>query len=242
MAGRIVQQVEALRRTDEERRELIANISHDLRTPLAALRGYVETLLLKERSLTPEERTRFLEIAASQSEKLGTLVTELFELSRLEAHEASPQLERCSIAELVQDVVQRFQLQAAEKGVHVTAHFPLDLPEPELDIRLLERALQNLIENAIRFTPAGGAVTVSVSRAPSGALRVEVADTGVGIPEEELAFVFQRFYRARATGEADGTGLGLAIAKRIVELHGGELTVASRPGKGTRFAFELPAP
>jgi signal transduction histidine kinase len=241
LADRIVAQIRALEQTDALRRELVANVSHDLRTPLAALHGYIETLILKQDSLAPAERMRYLEIAARHSERLGRLIEDLFELSKLEANEVRPQLERCSIAELVQDVVQRFEIAAQRGGVSLRSDVRPDLPDAEVDIRLIERALQNLIENSIQHTPRGGRVEVRAD-ADHGRLRVQVLDTGTGIPEEELPRVFERFYRGSAIRrEPGGTGLGLAIARRIVELHGSTLEITSRLDAGTTASFHPPA-
>jgi two-component system, OmpR family, sensor kinase len=227
LAHAFEQQVEALRELDAHRRELVANVSHDLRTPLASLQGYLDTLLMKE--LPPEEQRRFLEIAARHSARLGKLVDELFELAKLDANVTPLHVERFSMPELVQDVVQKFQLRAQRAGVRLEAHFDPALPPVRGDLALIERVLENLIENAIRYTPANGSITVSL--APDGT--VTVADTGSGIAPDDLPHIFDRGF---GTG---GAGLGLAIAKRIVELHGSELTVESRVGEGTAFRFRL---
>jgi signal transduction histidine kinase len=241
MAGRIVLQVKQLKEVDLYRRELVANVSHDLRTPLASLRGYVDTLLLKEGQLSREEQRRFLEIASRHSERLGRLVDELFELSKLDAQVTPLRAEPFSMPELVQDVVQKFQLRAQQAGVELTADFRNELPPEkqvvEGDIALMERVLENLIENAIRYTPAGGRVAVSLVP-EEGKLSVRVADTGRGIAEESLPYIFDRFYRGQdARGE--GAGLGLAIARRILELHGATLTARSQLGAGTTFTFAV---
>src|SRR4051794_1945447 len=194
MAGRMVLQVKQLKEVDLHRRELVANVSHDLRTPLASLRGYVDTLLLKEGQLSAEEQRRFLEIASRHSERLGRLVDELFELSKLDAQMTPLRVEPFSMPELVQDVVQKFQLRADQAAVKLTADFRPDLPLVEGDIALMERVLENLIENAIRYTPANGSVTVSLIP-EDGKLTVRVTDTGRGIAEESLPYIFDRFYR-----------------------------------------------
>jgi len=222
------------------RRELVANVSHDLRTPLASLHGYLETLVLKGDRLDPAERRRYLEIAARHSGKLGRRVTELFELSKLDACDVRLQRERFSPAELVQDVVQKFQLQSERTGVELATERRGDLPFVDADIGLVERALENLLGNAIRHTPGGGRVTVCVDTA-AGNARIVVSDTGPGIATDELDSVFDRFYRGR-NGESsgEGAGLGLAIAKRIVELHGGTIRADSPPGEGAVLSFTLP--
>lgn len=239
MSVRIREQLDALEASDRERRELVANVSHDLRTPLAALRGYLETLLLKEGTLDPRERRAYLEIAERHSERLGKLVADLFELSKLEALDRPLKREPCSIAELIQDVVQEFGLAADSRGVSLVAEPPAELPYVLAEIGLLERVLENLIDNALRHTPAGGEVRVELESGPEH-VTVRVRDTGRGIPEEELSRVFERFHRVAdgADGEV-GTGLGLSIARRIVELHGGSIDAASRRGEGATFTVRL---
>lgn len=239
MAQRISAQVSELKAVDATRRELIANVSHDLRTPLASLRGYLDTLLLKYNSLSESERRYYLETAARQSERLGKLVGDLFDLAKLDARDVKPQLEAFSLAELVHDVVQGLSLGAADQGVTLSATVPPGLPFAFGDIGLLERVLQNLIGNALRHTPRGGQVQV-VLVAQEARVRVEVCDTGEGIPPEAIDRIFERFFTLdRSSAGSAGAGLGLAIAKRIVELHGSALTVSSELGVGTRLAFSV---
>jgi signal transduction histidine kinase len=240
MAGRIDEQMRELEEKDALRRELVANVSHDLRTPLAALHGYLETLSLKEATLAPVERTHHLDAALRHSERLGRLIDELFELAKLDAGEARPRVEAFSLGELVQDVVQEFHLRAAERGVQLEACPSADLPFVEADIAMVERVLENLIENALRHTPERGRVTVRV--VPDGhLLHVEVEDTGCGIAPEQVPRIFERFYRAGTSGSlTGGGGLGLAITRRILELHGCPIEARSTPGQGTTFAFGLP--
>jgi PAS domain S-box-containing protein len=224
------------------RRDLIANVSHDLRTPLAALHGYLETLIVKGDELAPETRRGYLETAARQSAHLGTLIAELFELVKLDFKGFEIHPEPAQLGDLAQDVLQKFQLDADKKGVALRAEIALHLPLVEADISLIERVLDNLIGNALRHTPPGGSVTLAVT-AHDGAVRIRVADSGGGIPPAELPHIFERFYRvdrsrSRGTG---GAGLGLAIVKRIVELHGAQIEAQSAPDKGAAFSFALPA-
>lgn len=245
MAERIEHQIDELAALDELRRELVANVSHDLRTPIAALRGYLETLLIKEESLSPEERSRYLTIALRHAEHLGKLVAQLFELARLDIEEGELELEPVSLPELAQDVVQKFHLAAERQGIDLAADLPESVPFVQADIRLLERALDNLLENALAHTPEGGRVTLAVAAANGGA-RVRLEDTGSGIPADELPRIFDRFQRGSAPVEGrgrrqqPGAGLGLAITKRILDLHGADLAVESEVGHGTTFSFELP--
>ncbi|MBL8473369.1 MAG: hypothetical protein KF778_03645 [Rhodocyclaceae bacterium] len=239
---RIAEQLRMLERTDRERRELLANVSHDLRTPLASMQGYLEMLLLRHGSLPPEEERNYLEVAAKHTERLGRLVNELFELTKLEADRVELQKEVFPLAELAQDVAQKLKLRAHTRGVEIVTHFGAASPSVTADIGMVERVLENLIDNAVRHTPEGGKVSVDLA-AVGERVEVCVADTGRGIAASDLPYVFDRYYRAdRTEGEkATHAGLGLAITQRIVALHGGAIRVESRIGEGTRFIFDLPA-
>lgn len=242
MAERIRGQMERLRETDALRRELIANVSHDLRTPLASLQGYLETLIIKDEGLTAEERQVYLETATRHAKRLSKLVVELFELAKLEACELKPRVESFQLAELMHDVVHKFQLRAREKGVELAVDVARGLPCAEADIGMIERVLDNLIDNAIQHTSGGGKIRLSLIN-HGDQVKVQVADTGRGIPANDLPHIFDRFYR-KTSGDwrdGEGAGLGLAIAHRIVELHGGTLGVVSKPDHGAIFDFELPA-
>jgi signal transduction histidine kinase len=242
MAATIEGDVEKLRLAERMRRDLIGNISHDLRSPLASLQGYLETMVLKDPQLTAEERRRFLEISLRNAGSLQKLVEELFELAKLDARQVPVKREELQIAELAQDVALKFTPQAEQAGVALSVDRPRELPLVSCDVGMIERVLTNLIENALRFTPPQGSVRVALV-AENGSVRVSVTDTGAGIDPEDLPHIFERFYRAdksrdRSTG---GAGLGLAIARQIVELHGSSLNVHSRPGEGARFSFTLAA-
>ncbi len=223
-----------------ERRDMVANISHDLRSPLSSIRGNLETLLLKDGQLEPGARRGFLEAALRNIDGFQKLVEELFELARLESGQARPRLESFHPGELAQDVVLKLRPQAEAAGVRLAVELPAELPLVRGELGLIERLLTNLIENALRFTPAGGSVRVSLA-AEGGGTRVSVADTGSGIAPEDLPHVFERFYRADRSRDrsAGGAGLGLAIARQIAELHGSRLEVESSPGRGSRFHFLL---
>jgi signal transduction histidine kinase len=242
MAERIRHQIAELEDQDRLRREMVANVSHDLRTPLTHLQGYIETVLLKEQSLEPEQRREYLEIALRHGERLGRLVTDLFELAKLEAQHEPVARERLPVGELVQDVAQKFSLDARDRGVALNAGFEGAQTMIMADVGLMECALENVLENALRYTPDGGTIDIRLAVADER-LRIEIRDTGPGIGPEDVSQVFDRYYRAqRGVGEEDrGAGLGLAIAKRAAELHGGSLHCESEIGKGTTFRFELPA-
>jgi two-component system OmpR family sensor kinase len=241
MAGRIEEQVDSLKAGDAMRRELVANISHDLRTPLAALQGYVETLSIKNSILSPGERMHYLDVAMRHCTRINTLVSDLFELAKLDARETVPQREPFSAGELVQDVVQKFQLAAQSKDVAIKTNAGGDLPFVFADIALIERVFENLLDNALRHTPPGGTISVSLT-ADGEDVIVAVADTGSGIPAAELPHIFERFYQLDKSreGRSRHSGLGLAISKRIMQLHGRTLEVRSAENEGTTFSFALP--
>lgn len=242
LTRRLHAQIAQIERIEAARRELVAAVSHDLRTPLTALRGYLDTLILKNGELSPERRSEYLAIALRHSERLSKLVGDLFELSKLESHEIELRREAFSITELVQDNVQRYQIQAASRGVRLEAELRPGQPRVVADLGLIERVLENLLENALRFTPEQGLVTVKLDPdTPNGRVVVRVADTGCGIPEAEQKHVFERYYKATTDSRMEGgSGLGLAITKRILDLHDCEITLESAPGSGTAFSFALP--
>jgi len=240
MTNRIRGQILALAHADTHRRETISNISHDLRTPLAALHGYLETLLIKEGTMTPQEQRAYIQVAIRHSERLAKLIGELFELAQLDSREVKLRLEPFSLGDLAQDVVQQHQLVAHQKDLQVQAQIPSALPFVSADIALIERVLDNLMENALRYTPEGGSVTLSLAP-QAGKIEVRVADTGSGIRREDLPHIFERFYRGASQPERpSSSGLGLAIVKRILELHGSTISAESVPDQGTSFIFHLP--
>jgi signal transduction histidine kinase len=241
LADRISEQVTLLEKSDGVRRELIAGVSHDLRTPLTTLRGYLETLLLMEGNLGEAERREYLASALKHGQRLSELIRSLSELARLDAPEMQAQLEPFPLGEIVQDVVQKFELAASHQGIELRAEYAPELPPVYADIGLIERVFENLIENALRYTPEGGTITVAL--APQAhTIRVSVTDSGPGIPPELLPRIFDRFWRSREGTQrrSEGMGLGLAIAKRILELHGSSIEVESKLGVGSSFSFKLP--
>jgi signal transduction histidine kinase len=240
MADTITENVRRLKANDDLRRELIANVSHDLRSPLANIQGYLETVLMKEETLTPQQRREYLDTALGNVQMLSRLVTELFELSKLDARQMQPEREPFSIAELAQDTTLKFQPRAEESAIKLKVDVPRDLPLVYGDIGMIDRALSNLLENALRYSKAEGEVTISVSPEIDG-IGVSVSDTGDGIPAEDLPYIFDRFYRVeKSRNKAEGgTGLGLAIAKKIVELHDSTISVQSALRQGTTFSFSL---
>jgi len=242
MANKIREQFEGLEETDRLRRELVSNVSHDLRTPLASIHGYVDTLLLKNNTLSEEERLSYLEITRKHTKRLGRLIGDLFELSKLDSTSIKPALESFSLAELLQDVTQEFELEAEKKGIHIEVNAQPEASMVHADIGLIQRVLENLLRNAVRYTPAGGTISITLDRKP-GCVAVAVADTGCGIAEADIDRIFDRFYRSEQGEEerSNSAGLGLAIVKRILDLHGSRITVSSTINQGTRFEFDIPA-
>ena len=241
MADQIVENIDQLKSVENLRRELIANVSHDLRTPLAIMQGYVETLLMKNDSLNENRREEYLKIILNSSEKLSKLIAQLFEYSKLEARQVEPQKEPFFIGELAQDVFQKYQMLAEEKEITVHLNMPKNLPLVFADVSLVERVIQNLMDNALKFTPKGGNIQLDLKTLDKH-VEIKIADNGPGIPEKEQSFIFERYSKANRKGnQPSGAGLGLAIVKKILELHDATIRVQSKLNEGTAFMFQLPA-
>ncbi len=241
MAETINQQIDELQRMDGIRREMVANVSHDLRTPLTTMRGYLETLLLKKDELSAEEQDHYLQTALLHSQRLGYLVEELFELARLDSCESVVYSEPFSMGELAQDVAQSFQLRAEQKSIRLDVNLNQQVPLVYGDIGMIQRVLENLIENGLRHTPVGGRVSINVDLDSTNVV-VRVADSGCGIPPQDVSRIFERFYQQNKNdSDSHSAGLGLAIVKRILELHGSVIKVRSQLNQGTTFTFELGA-
>lgn len=238
MGQRLGEQWQQLRQQDLQRRELVANISHDLRTPLSSLHGYLETLALKDATLSAEERQRYLGIALSQSHKVGRLAQALFELARLEHGGVVLDRQAFSLPDLVQDVFQKFELAAQARRQTLAADIPPGLPAVDADLALIERVLTNLLDNAIRHTPEGGRITVTL-QAARGEVQVSVADTGPGIPAARREDLFHT-PPAFGSQRPDSGGLGLLIVHRILQLHQREIQLLDSR-EGALFVFSLPS-
>ena len=241
MAATIQSNVKELQKTDELRRNLIANVSHDLRSPLASIQGYVETILIKEDKLSEEKRREYLQVIMNNTQMLRTLVNELFELSKLDAREVEPNKEIFSIAELIQDVVLKLRPRAKSQDVELTANVKDNISYVWADIGLIERVLTNLLQNAIDYTNPGDDVAVCLLPNKDH-VTIEIRDSGQGIAKEDLPHIFDRFYRgdkSRSLKEGN-TGLGLAIAQKILDLHDVDIKVESQTEEGTTFRFNLP--
>ena len=236
----VLHDVTALRQLERVRTEFVANVSHELRTPLTAIQGYLETLLsgaLEE----PENARRFLEIVLRHSERLGRLLNDLTDLSNIELGKVTLRKESVLLDELVASVVAIIGPRAARSGVTVTANTPAEVPAVAADRDRLVQVLINLVDNAVKYTPEGGTVTV-ITRGGDGTVEIAVADTGIGIPAADLPRITERFYRVdkARSRELGGTGLGLAIVKHLVLAHGGELRIESQEQQGTTVRFTLP--
>jgi two-component system phosphate regulon sensor histidine kinase PhoR len=237
----ILHDITELRRLEQVRTEFVANVSHELRTPLTAIQGYLETLLdgaLEE----PEHARKFLEIVFRHTERLGRLTDDLTDLSNIELGRISLRIEPADLTEVTESALAIIQPRAGSGRVTVEASLPADMPEVLADRDRLAQILINLVDNAVKYTPAGGHVWVEAQRLPSGMVEVAVRDTGVGVPKADLPRLTERFYRVdkARSRELGGTGLGLAIVKHLVLAHGGELGIESELWKGTTVRFTLP--
>ncbi|MDC7225479.1 MAG: HAMP domain-containing sensor histidine kinase [Spirochaetales bacterium] len=242
MAESIEAGIIKLQEAEKLRGELIANISHDLRSPLTSIRGHLETLLLKDSDLSEEERREFIIVSLKNVAGFQRLVEELFELAKLEARQVVPQKLSFSMAELIQDTVMKFRPEYNRKNIDISYNPAVGLPLITADIGLIERMLTNIIDNAVIQTPAGGSININLRTSSSGFV-ITVADTGPGIKSEDLPRIFDRFYRAdkSRSRNSKGTGLGLAIAREVAQLHGGSITAESPESGGALFIITLPA-
>jgi signal transduction histidine kinase len=226
-----------LQQLEQLRRDLVANVSHELKTPITALRAHLENLL--DGVERPDPAT--LQVMLAQSERLGRLVEQLLDLSRLESGDVPLDREPIALAPLVTQVLSEIEVARSDRGVSVASDVQGDLPRVLADRERIHQVLFNLVDNAVRFTPAGGSVEVRAARL-NGTCEIRVVDTGTGIPSEHLPRLFERFYRVdpARSREDGGTGIGLAIARSVVEAHGGHIRAESQMGKGSTFTFDLP--
>jgi len=229
--------VAELRRLSALRADFVSLVSHELRSPMAAVIGAARTLEERWRELNADQRAAFLALIADETNRLATLIGDVLDTSRIEAGTFSYRFTEVDVAELVQATVAGFALHQDE--VSVIAHAEGVLPSVRGDRERLRQVLRNLLENAVKYSPAGEAVDVR-ARAEDGRVLVTVEDSGPGIPAEQHGLIFERFGRANVGLGKPGTGLGLFIARSIAEAHGGRLSVASTPGQGATFTLELP--
>jgi two-component system phosphate regulon sensor histidine kinase PhoR len=232
----IMHDISELKRIEKMKRDFVSNVSHELRTPLTAIKGFLETL--EDRA---DEKSRsFLEIIKRNTERLINIVNDLLLLSELEERGVKPMVEEVNLRELLDKLSKLFQKQLQEKSLYLKINIKDEASVIMADPFQLEQLFINLVDNAIKYTEKGG-VTIDISR-DDGNIKIEIEDTGIGIPEEHLPRIFERFYvvdksRSRRSG---GTGLGLSIVKHIVLLHNGSISVKSKPQQGTRFTIILP--
>ena len=236
----VLHDVTELRRLERVRQDFVANVSHEFKTPLTAIQGFAETLLAGAVD-DPENNRRFLEIIREHAARLARLTDDLMKLARIEAGKLEVQFLPVNLAEVAESCVETALLKARQKQIALDVDVPPALPAVLGDANLLHEVLQNLIDNAVQYTHAGGKIHVSAATRERDVV-VTVADTGIGIPLADQERIFERFYRVDAarSREAGGTGLGLSIAKHIVEAHGGRISVESEVGSGSKFSFSIP--
>ena len=236
----VLHDITDLRRLERVRRDFIANVSHEFKTPLTAIQGFAETLLA-EAVDDPLNRGRFLGIILEHSRRLARLTDDLLKLSKMDADRLELEIRPVGVSELVESCLETSQHRAAEKDIRISVNIAENLPEIAGDRRLLAEVLQNLLDNATQYTLRGGQILVS-AETDDGEVIFTVSDTGIGIPQADQPRIFERFYRVDAarSREVGGTGLGLAIAKHLVEVHGGRIWVESEVGQGSQFHFSVP--
>jgi signal transduction histidine kinase len=232
-------QNERLLELDAMKQSFISMVSHELRTPLTSIVGYLELLREGEGGELTEDQARFLEVMDRNATRLQRLVDDILMISRADSDRLKLTLEPVDVGQLVQRSAESAGPVARDKGVELIVRAEDELPEVEGDRRLLAQLLDNLVSNAVKFTPEDGTVTIQASR-EGGEVVVEVTDTGSGIPADEVPRLFERFFRASTAADVPGTGLGLAIAKAIVETHGGSIGVESELGSGSTFRVVIP--
>lgn len=229
------------RRLEKMRQDFIANVSHELRTPMVMLQGYSEAIL-DDIVSTKEEVHEFIQIIYDESVRLGRLVNDLLDLARMESGVVELHWEVIEVVPFVEKIIRKFQGIVKEKSVELHAVYRSDVKQISFDPDRMEQVFTNLIDNAVRHTNEGGEVLLIIDQDAKG-VSFEVKDSGIGIPEEDVSFIFERFYKgdkARTRGKTGGTGLGLAIAKNIIETHGGHISVHSVVSEGTTFSIFLP--
>jgi two-component system phosphate regulon sensor histidine kinase PhoR len=236
----ILRDVTRLKQLEDVRKEFVANVSHELRTPLAIFRGYVETLL-DSPDMDPEDLAGILLVLKRHSDRLNALVEDLLILARLEARHEELRLERISMEPFCATIVRDWQGKAGEKEVELSLHVADALPELPADPLRLEQVFSNLLDNALKYTPRGGKISIRVQQ-EDGNVSISIEDTGAGIPPADLPHIFERFYRAdkARAREQGGTGLGLSIVKHIVQSHGGTVRAESTHTKGTKITLTFP--
>jgi signal transduction histidine kinase len=240
MAETILTNIDELKKVDSLRRELIANVSHDLRNPLAVINGYIETIQIKGDNLSKEEKDKYLKIISVSIDRLTKLVSDLFDLSKLESGQMNVKLERLKIQELLFDSALKYELLAEAKGIQIKSHICQNLPIVIADLSLIDRVIQNLLDNAVKYTPHKGHILLDACAAEHGGVNIKIRNSGNGIPQSELKSLFDRYYMIDKDQQGvQGSGLGLAIVKHILEIHGSEIKIHSDSKSFTEFEFDL---
>lgn len=236
----VLHDITELRKLERVRRDFVANVSHEFRTPLTAIQGFAETLLAGAMN-DPQNRERFLQIIVEHSRRLARLTEDLLMLSKMDADRLELEIRRVSVTQLIESCIETARHRAAEKEIEISVKPANGMPDIAGDRRRLAEVLQNLLDNAVQYTLARGKIAVS-AEGRNGEVIFTVADTGIGIPKADQPRIFERFYRVDAarSRELGGTGLGLSIAKHIVEVHGGRIWVDSDVGRGSQFHFSVP--
>lgn len=240
MADTIVENMDEIKSVDVLRRELIANVSHDLRTPLAIMQGYVETLQIKKGKLSDKQEVDYMNIIKKSTSQLTTLVSQLFEYSKLESKQVKPEKEPFAITDLIYDIQAKYEMIVKEKNIQLTAEIKESTPLVFADIGLVERVIQNLLENAIKFTPDNGLINMITDFDGKNVI-IKIKDSGYGISKEDQKHIFERFRQTDTKEKKGGIGLGLAIVKKIIDLHETNITIVSKPNEGSTFEFYLPS-
>lgn len=240
MVMRLREQAQHVSRVDANRREWVANVSHDLRTPLTSLIGHLETIQMRGERMSAEDRGRFLDVAMRNAQHLDRLSSSLFDLARLESDDLPLDKSPAHLGEFLDDFVARFAAVAEERKIALRVEYPPGLPLVSIDAALVERALANLMDNALRYTPSGGLIKLSAAHV-GDAVTVTVADSGRGIDTAVLEHVFKRFFQGSRHREGGGhAGLGLAVVERVVQLHGGRVSAANGESGGAVFFLSFP--
>ena len=236
----VLHDITDLRKLERVRRDFVANVSHEFRTPLTAIQGFAETLLAGAMD-DPQNRGRFLEIIVEHSRRLARLTEDLLMLSKMDADRLEFETRRIPVAQFIESCIETAQPRARDKDLQLSVNLGQKVPDIAGDRRRLTEVLQNLLDNAIQYTPAGGQIMVSAGVTGADVV-FTVTDTGIGIPQAEQPRIFERFYRVDVarSRQVGGTGLGLAIAKHLVEGHGGRIWVESEIGQGSQFHFSVP--
>lgn len=239
MADTISKNIEEIKSVDVLRRELVANVSHDLRTPLAIMQGYIETIQMKQDRLEDKEIQKYISTIETSIKQLSRLVSQLFEYSKLEAKQIKPNKEAFPITDLIYDLHAKYSVLTKEKNIDFDVIIAGKIPLIFADISLVERVLQNLLDNALKFTAENGEIKLMVDSTNKGVV-IKVKDNGLGIHKDNQSIIFDRFRQEDTKEKQRGSGLGLAIVKKIIDLHQGHIKVISQPNEGSTFEFILP--